>query len=71
MTKVHAFVIPVAIQDIVVMASGMKPAITPTYYYPALFIVHWDIVFISQVQNSDTCVTFRNCIFGMRNPHFG
>jgi hypothetical protein len=29
--KFHAFVVSMAIQDIVVMASGMKPVISPTF----------------------------------------
>jgi hypothetical protein len=40
------------IQDIVVIVFGTKPLISPTYYYPAVSIDHWDIVFISQMQNS-------------------
>jgi hypothetical protein len=30
----------------------LKVALTPTYYYPAFSIGHWDIVLISQMQNS-------------------
>ena len=35
------------------------------------FIVHWDLVFISQVQNSTTQVTFQDCKLAIRNPHSG
>ena len=49
--KVHAFLFSMVIQDIVVIVFGTKPVITPTYYYPAIFIDHWDIIFISQMQN--------------------
>jgi hypothetical protein len=35
------------IQHIGVVASGAKPVITPTYYYPAVTTDYWDIVFIS------------------------
>jgi len=28
---------------------ALKAVITPTYYYPAVSIDYWDIVFISQV----------------------
>jgi len=31
------------------MLFGVKPVIPPTYYYPAVSIDYWDIVFISQV----------------------
>ena len=29
-----------------------KSVLSPTYYYPAVLADHWDIVFISQMQNS-------------------
>ena len=53
------------------MELGAKPVIAPTNQYPTLIINHCDIVFISQVQNFATYVTFRDCILGVRNPHSG
>ncbi|GAG83910.1 unnamed protein product, partial [marine sediment metagenome] len=47
--KSPRFFIWKAIQYIGVMVSGVKPVISPTYYYPSVSTDYWDIVFISQV----------------------
>jgi hypothetical protein len=41
-----------------------KPLVSPTNQYPVLKINHCDIVFISQLENSATCITIRAYIFG-------
>ena len=35
--------------DITQHSQILKPLLSPTYYYPAISIDHWDIVFISQM----------------------
>jgi hypothetical protein len=45
-------------------------ALSPTYYYLAKSINHWDIVFISPSAKSVTFVAFRDCILGIQTHHF-
>ena len=65
------FLFDKAIQYDGVMRFLMNPELSPTYYYPAMPADYWDIVFISQLENSATCITVRDYILGIRNPHFG
>ena len=44
---------------------------SPTNLYSLEIISDCDIVLISQVKNFPTIVAFRDCIFVMRNSHFG
>ena len=47
------------------------PRATRPNLYSLQIISDCDIVLISQVKNFPTKVAFRDCIFVMRNPHFG
>ena len=38
---------------------SLAKSVYPTYRHPTVYIIHCDIVFISQVQSSATCVSYR------------